>query len=48
MRARMKNPAMVLPGAMEALQALGEAVTRGACRGDAGACPPASESDQWL
>lgn len=29
MQARMKNPAMVLPGAMEALQALGAAVDSG-------------------
>jgi len=30
MQARMKNPAMVLPGAMEAMQTLGAAVAKGA------------------
>jgi hypothetical protein len=48
MQARMKQPAMIIPGAMEALKSLAKAAERSGVPEDTGSSSPASESDQWL
>jgi hypothetical protein len=49
MQARIKNPAMVIPGAVELLQSLAKASEQGGrAKEDTRSCSPAGESDQWL
>jgi hypothetical protein len=48
MQARMKNPAMIIPGAMEALQVWQKLPSRGRAEEDARSCSPAGKPDQRL
>jgi hypothetical protein len=49
MQARMTNPAMIVPEAMQALQALGKSAEQLGVRSPTlGLTAPAREPDQWL
>ena len=49
MQARMSNPALIVPDALQALLALDKSTRkRGRARRDARTRPPAREPDQWL
>jgi hypothetical protein len=48
MQSRMKNPAMILPDALQALLALSKAAEKRRTIHNAQTRPPARQPDQWL